>query len=535
MKVKSGCVPLVLSPGLSLSNALSKATMAFVTTSSIRMSSCHPGTFSASVPATCPSSAPGRRQLYGSTFGGQGWRQSSGTPSRYGTRVSTWSQNRCSSQSANAPTIEKIGGFPAITLRYNKNGHANDEDHAKNLRDFIQAEEIDELVVVSHGWNNTVVDVKDLYSELFGQISGQLQHSPKLQSRKIGVLAILWPSMKIYQLENAGYSGRQASSEQLSDDPVMAANELFKMVGDGMDQEWKDKLKAIAKLTSRSTDSWPEFLTTLKAVVPDDHDGLDDDDLLLLESLVVVGKEEMLSQLASMDNEKFGSEFVTVKQRVASSMRGLTFLKMKQRAGNVGKNGVAASVAQLRETHPNLRIHFVGHSFGARLVSMAALALGGDPLSAPNSMTLLQGAFSSNNFSSDIPTNWLFKETKGVFSDVLSKRCVLGPILVTHSWNDKAIRLGYNLALRLQSIVVGDSALTPSLDSNIYGGIGATGALRIGDEEVKGSLLEAGDSAYQFQQGKIYNLKADEYVKNHSDIKGPQIAYAIVKAMETTL
>ena len=33
----------------------------------------------------------------------------------------------------------------------------------------------------------------------------------------------------------------------------------------------------------------------------------------------------------------------------------------------------------------------------------------------------------------------------------------------------------------------------------------------------------------------VYNLKSDEFVKNHTDVKGPQIAYAIVKAMEATL
>lgn len=420
-------------------------------------------------------------------------------------------------------------------MRFTKPGAARDADAAEKVRAFVAAEKIDELIVISHGFNHTVLDVTELYREVFASVGAQLASAPKLSGRRVGVLAVLWPTLKIHILESAGQAGRRAVAEN-ADDPVDAAKELFLVLGDEVGDEWKAKLKEIALATSRSTDSWPEFLTTLRKVVPEADKSMDDDDLLLLESLKAIGKADEAAALAAMENEKFGAEFITVKQRVASSMRGLTFLKMKQRAAQVGKNGVAACVENIRADRPGLRLHFVGHSLGARLVTAAAMELGGDAQSAPDSMTLLQAAFSSNSFSKDVPTNWLFKDTEGAFSGMMDKACVRGPVLVTHSWNDKAVRLGYKLARELQSIVIGEKPTVETLEANVYAGIGATGVLRMADGLVEDvSLLEAGDGGYEFGKGKLYNLKSDEFVKNHTDVKGPQIAYAIVKAMEATL
>ena len=98
------------------------------------------------------------------------------------------------------------------------------------------------------------------------------------------------------------------------------------------------------------------------------------------------------------------------------------------------------------------------------------------------------------------------------------------------------MRLGYKLARELQSIVIGERPTVETLEANVYAGIGATGVLRMADGLVEDvSLLEAGDGGYELGKGKLYNLKSDEFVKNPTDVKGPQIAYAIVKAMEATL
>ena len=45
---------------------------------------------------------------------------------------------------------------------------------------------------------------------------------------------------------------------------------------------------------------------------------------------------------------------------------------MKSRAGDIGRSGLGPLLAELHRRTPQLRVHLVGHSFGARLVSFAA-------------------------------------------------------------------------------------------------------------------------------------------------------------------
>ena len=72
-----------------------------------------------------------------------------------------------------------------------------------------------------------------------------------------------------------------------------------------------------------------------------------------------------------------------------------TYYQMKERAGVVGTavNGVLGSVRNLRS---DLRLHLIGHSFGARVVTAA---VDGPVAIKPSSLILLQGAFSHNGFT----------------------------------------------------------------------------------------------------------------------------------------
>jgi hypothetical protein len=181
----------------------------------------------------------------------------------------------------------------------------------------------------------------------------------------------------------------------------------------------------------------------------------------------------------------------------------------------------------LRVGNPSLRIHFAGHSFGARLVTMAAMSLNGQSSAAPNSMSLLQAAFSHNAFSANFPP----PNKPGFFRNVMSRDCVKGPILVTHTFNDIPVRIAYSIA----SALSGDNASFTSRPPSQYGGLGANGAQYMGVEGVKGTLLQTGASGYNFKEGKVYNLKSDTFIKGHSKIKVPQVGYALVKAMAATL
>ena len=71
-----------------------------------------------------------------------------------------------------------------------------------------------------------------------------------------------------------------------------------------------------------------------------------------------------------------------------------TYYQMKTRAGTVGRTGVGLMLARIKEKRPDLPVHLVGHSFGARLVAAAAATL--EPGSKLVTVMLLQAAANPN-------------------------------------------------------------------------------------------------------------------------------------------
>ena len=181
-----------------------------------------------------------------------------------------------------------------------------------------------------------------------------------------------------------------------------------------------------------------------------------------------------------------------------------SYYLMKERAAKVG----AAFAGDLRRLHaelPDLRIHLAGHSFGARLVTAAAQASAPDG-AAPfiASMTLVQAAFSHNSFAPE-----------GGFRDVLSRRLVRGPILVTHSTHDRAIGQGYPLASRLKK----QNASSLGDASDPYGGLGRNGALGLTPAECMHLNLGDLQSLRAFLAYPVINLNADRVFQGHTDIE----------------
>ncbi len=171
----------------------------------------------------------------------------------------------------------------------------------------------------------------------------------------------------------------------------------------------------------------------------------------------------------------------------------------------------------------------IGHSFGCRVVTAAVNSLPAGEQLHPNTMTLLQGAFSHNGFA--VRFDGI---NDGAFRPVVAHKKVRGPILITHTRKDKAVGVAYPIASRL----AGQVAAALGDENDLYGGLGSNGAqtAQTTPERVVGTLLECGGD-YPFAAGetsaKLYNLRADTFVSGHSDIVKPQIGYAVAVAMAT--
>jgi pimeloyl-ACP methyl ester carboxylesterase len=206
--------------------------------------------------------------------------------------------------------------------------------------------------------------------------------------------------------------------------------------------------------------------------------------------------------------------------------RALTYWTMKERAGVVGKRGLGPLVAALHDVAGELRIHLIGHSFGARLVSFA---LAGLPASAKGtrspvkSLVLLQGAFSHFAFADALPHD---RRRGGALKGMAVR--VDGPILVTHSRKDTAVFDFYPKASFLQR----QDAAAIGRRISRWGAMGGFGAQAVNATDLQ---FENVGARYRFAAGRFFNLDGNNLIVKggppsgaHSDIIYDRIAWAVI-------
>jgi pimeloyl-ACP methyl ester carboxylesterase len=222
---------------------------------------------------------------------------------------------------------------------------------------------------------------------------------------------------------------------------------------------------------------------------------------------------------------RFGGLFGNAKAGARNLLNYLTYYQMKKRAGTVGAGGVHTLLRNLKQAHPSLKLHLVGHSFGGRLVSAAARGAETGPALRFESMALLQAAFSHNGFAEKFD-----EEHDGFFRRVVADKRVTGPILITHTENDKAVGIAYALASRFAhqtAAGLGDA-------NDVFGGIGRNGAQKMRPNEVQTAELLAPNGEYAFSKGKIFNLLADKFISSHGDVASASVAQALLAGIAAT-
>jgi len=196
---------------------------------------------------------------------------------------------------------------------------------------------------------------------------------------------------------------------------------------------------------------------------------------------------------------------------------------MKHRAGTVGQQGLAPYLSALMTDRPQLRIHLVGHSFGARLVSYVLPGLASNQTIA--SLTLLQGAFSHYAFAPTLPQDG---SRSGALAGMNSR--VSGPLVACYSSHDLAVGYFYPLA----SMAAHDDASALSDFVVRWGGMGHDGA-----QSVPASSVSLGpvETSYPFTPGQFTNIDCSGIVcaggppaGAHSDIFHPELARVLVTA-----
>ena len=438
--------------------------------------------------------------------------------------------------------MRTIEGFPYAAVQFTKDGAVHDRGEVDALLQMTGMPELTDLIVLSHGWNNTMAQAENLYTNLLRLLRGL-----PAGDRRFAVFGVLWPSKQFApsELTASGAAGtasvvtdevlaRQlADLAELIDDPAATtelekARQLIPQLDDRRTarQEYADLLRSAVTASTASSAAPSDS----SAAAVDDEDA--SSDLFALPGDVLMdrlGKPVLPAPAAGGDGgaPSLGSAagglggFFSGGPRGAARNLGnfLTYFKMKERAGTVGGGGAYQVLTEVQQRRPGLRLHLAGHSFGARLVTAAAAGPPGRPPLRASSLCLLQAAFSHYSFAENYEGG-----KDGAFLRVVKDGVVSGPILVTHTVNDEAVGVAYPLASLLRNQVgagLGDK-------NDRFGGLGRNGAQKTANVH-QGELLAVG-GAYAFTPGHVHNLLADKFIASHGAVANEQTAYALMTA-----
>ncbi len=449
--------------------------------------------------------------------------------------------------------MKTIASLPVVEVEFDKKGKLFSAAQLTELQGLIKDAAITDLIVFAHGWNNDMADARDLYTRFFTEVGNAIGKGaiPALAGRKFAAAVTLWPSKKFTDSELIPGGGAASLSKDEIKVVKARLNDFtkdFVRLGKSQPASAATKKKverAKALLPKLETDAkaQEQFVKIVRSLLSEKAAEKDDGtkeffktkDAQLLQNLrkeaVVVapagrGGAAGLGTLGGgLSNGGAAGLFSDLGDSIMSGARRLlnftTYYQMKERAGTVGEDGLAPLLATLRKASPKLKIHLAGHSFGGRLVTAATSVTTSS--NRPNSLTLLQAAYSHNGLASKFDG-----KSDGFFRKIMTGSKVSGPILITHTKNDKAVGIAYPLASRINGVktaALGD-------ENDPYGGIGRNGAQKT-PEAVVGELLATG-GAYTFSAGKCFNLKADAFIGDHSDICKPQVAWAMLTGIATT-
>lgn len=415
-----------------------------------------------------------------------------------------------------------------------------------------------DLIVVSHGWNNDRDEAEKLYTKLFGNFVEATKDDPAIAKRKLAIVGVIWPAKKfdalMTQITSSGAPAGGAASSGAEDAAAAQAairaaiDRVSPLFQEAEEKKNLERLRELVPTLEDDPDSQKKFVEILRQLLdPQDQYGdqrhSEDSSNVLFE-----GNPQNIFDNAKQSAPASATEpatpapkdagatdptghaagvldIVSGTANAASNLLNLTtYFEMKKRAGTVGKNGVGPLIDKLAGDVKSIeRIHLVGHSFGARVVTAAV-----DSSTTPklHSLSLLQAAFSHNGFS---------RSKSGFFHSVVKNKRVAGPILITHTKNDRAVGLAYPAASRIS----GDRAAGFGDADDDFGGIGSNGAQQMDSGEIfdgANTLLAVG-SRYQFQAGKFHNLKSDDFIVDpqggdaHGMVFVPEVAWAISRAV----
>ncbi|MFH8345657.1 serine-threonine protein kinase [Streptomyces sp. NPDC018045] len=356
--------------------------------------------------------------------------------------------------SSGARAAGGIGVQPYWELTFDADGDPDAGQRDRLVAGAAQ-QRVTDLLVFAHGWNNDRSMATRLYGRFFAPFPAMAGAGVRL-----GYTGVIWPAMRftdepIPDFDPAAgppQAAAPAGPPLLDDASLRALARVFP--GRELTLRRFQELLAERPAARSAFDEFARLLRELVAV-------RENDPARRLAEDVGTGTPAMLTDdplgvceifTAALEKcghqELFGDGLGRLWNGAKEFLRQTAYYAMKRRAGVVGRLGLGPALGKLVTGAPGTRIHLIGHSFGARLVSYG---LHGMPpgVTGVKSVTLLQGAFSHYAFAARLPHD---PDRGGALKGVQQR--VDGPVVACYSRHDSALSHLYPLASKLS----GDSA-----------------------------------------------------------------------------
>jgi hypothetical protein len=422
--------------------------------------------------------------------------------------------------------MQTIEGFDFFPLTFDAEGKLESRQEFDGFLARAKDGPATDAVFIAHGFRNDVNDATTLYSKFLRTFRAHLSRPEfnTVAARRFVVGGVYWPSKpfrETYDEKSAGTRGLQNPAEALA--AAQAQLDDLKKDATPAQRAKLDKAAKLLPALGGSAKKQDEFVALVLSVV-------NGKTLDATEGLPQVRKQkgsELLARLNDAPAEgtrSIGSVFGGIAGGVGSFLNLTQWYVMKDRSGTVGAKGVATAVREVHKKLPDLKIHLVGHSLGGRLMASCAKALSDSPIMQPDSLMLLEAAFSHYGFSANNG-----RGKPGFFREVVTRKVVKGPFLSTFSAQDTVVGGPYAIMSRLAS----DNTREIGDASDEYGGIGRNGPLKT--DEVATVALHKPGSAYDYQADVINNLDGSGgFIKDHSDVANDVVTYAFASAVART-
>jgi hypothetical protein len=438
-------------------------------------------------------------------------------------------------------------GEPVWDLQFNEDGQLTSPPQGDFLAE-VAAAGVTDLFAFSHGWGTAQDSARRMYDQMFPMIRNAAHGQAGLG--KLGFAGIYWPSLWFpptpatppsaagaQQADSGALVDLSAGTASLSGADIAAAlrpgfadpaqQDAITQIGQLIDEG--ETAAGSAESDAAKQQRLQQIGQLIKSLMPPSPpDGEFEDSG---ETALLLSDDPAADYQAAADafgtatpagaQQGIGDWFGKAINGAKDVLRVFSYNTMKARAGTVGRNGLGPLLAALHAQSPAVRVHLIGHSFGARLVSFALSGVGRPADSPVASLLLLQGAFSHWSFAHAQDNPFGSPGALNAYADR-----VHGPLVATHTVYDWAVGVWYPKA----SFLARQDAEAVVADR--WGGMGADGFQAVKPAEDRAMPAQGGTS-YGFVPGIFYRVDAASVINDtngepfsgaHSDIKKTPVA-----------